>query len=379
MVAVWRHAGELRPGARRGLDLDLRDRPQPAHRRRSAAPRRRGARPAGSAVPARPGARRLPACSMPPSARRGCATALAGARAGAAAGARGRLLRRAEPRRDRRPRGPAARHRQVAHPARVPPPAMRYWATNWRRGSAMTDAAPMVEIWRGDVRRVASPRPRGGLRRRRRIVAAWGDPDAVDPAALVVQDAAGAAAGGERRRPTGLTPERLALACASHSGAAMHVEPGGALARRPGARPRRTCAAGRRCRTTRRSAHRLRAAGEAPCQLHNNCSGKHAGFLTLNRRLGGGPRVRRDRPSGAAGGARRLRGDVRRRRAPAGGSTAARRRTSPPPCAGLALAMARMADPRGLGPAREARPGGSSRRWSPIRCSSPARAGPAPS
>ena len=25
-----------------------------------------------------------------------------------------------------------------------------------------------------------------------------------------------------------------------------------------------------------------------PCQLHNNCSGKHAGFLTLNRHLGGG-------------------------------------------------------------------------------------------
>ena len=35
--------------------------------------------------------------------------------------------------------------------------------------------------------------------------------------------------------------------------------------------------------------HRLRAAGEAPCQLHNNCSGKHAGFLMLGQRLGGGP------------------------------------------------------------------------------------------
>ena len=35
--------------------------------------------------------------------------------------------------------------------------------------------------------------------------------------------------------------------------------------------------------------HRLRAAGEPPCQLHNNCSGKHTGFLTLNQRLAGGP------------------------------------------------------------------------------------------
>ena len=25
----------------------------------------------------------------------------------------------------------------------------------------------------------------------------------------------------------------------------------------------------------------------APCQIHNNCSGKHAGFLTLNRHIGG--------------------------------------------------------------------------------------------
>ena len=63
----------------------------------------------------------------------------------------------------------------------------------------MTDAVPMVEVWRGDVAEVASPRARGGLRRRWRGRAAWGDPDAVDPAALVLQDAAGAAAGGERR------------------------------------------------------------------------------------------------------------------------------------------------------------------------------------
>ena len=29
--------------------------------------------------------------------------------------------------------------------------------------------------------------------------------------------------------------------------------------------------------------------GESPCQLHNNCSGKHSGFLTLSRHLGAGP------------------------------------------------------------------------------------------
>jgi L-asparaginase II len=32
----------------------------------------------------------------------------------------------------------------------------------------------------------------------------------------------------------------------------------------------------------------LRAQDTTPCQWHNNCSGKHAGFLTLNKHLGGG-------------------------------------------------------------------------------------------
>jgi len=30
-------------------------------------------------------------------------------------------------------------------------------------------------------------------------------------------------------------------------------------------------------------------AGGQPCQCHNNCSGKHCGFLTLSQHLGGGP------------------------------------------------------------------------------------------
>jgi L-asparaginase II len=33
---------------------------------------------------------------------------------------------------------------------------------------------------------------------------------------------------------------------------------------------------------------RLIKTDKSPCQYHNNCSGKHAGFLTLNQHLGGG-------------------------------------------------------------------------------------------
>lgn len=35
--------------------------------------------------------------------------------------------------------------------------------------------------------------------------------------------------------------------------------------------------------------HAMVRAGQTPCQVHNNCSGKHAGFLTLSHHLGGGP------------------------------------------------------------------------------------------
>jgi L-asparaginase II len=35
--------------------------------------------------------------------------------------------------------------------------------------------------------------------------------------------------------------------------------------------------------------HALIRAGQSPCQAHNNCSGKHAGFLTLTQHLGAGP------------------------------------------------------------------------------------------
>lgn len=82
-----------------------------------------------------------------------------------------------------------------------------------------------------------------------------------------------------------LDARRLALACASHEGSATHS---GQVARwlaemglgesdlMCGAHPPKEKAA--------RDA--LRAAGEKASQLHNNCSGKHAGFLTLARHLG---------------------------------------------------------------------------------------------
>jgi L-asparaginase II len=83
-----------------------------------------------------------------------------------------------------------------------------------------------------------------------------------------------------------LSTEQKALACASHQGAAIHTD-----------RVSRWLADlglgddDLRCGPQEPSDIPARdgliRAGEVPCQWHNNCSGKHAGFLTLNRHLGG--------------------------------------------------------------------------------------------
>ena len=123
---------------------------------------------------------------------------------------------------------------------------------------------------------------------------------------------------------------------------------------------------------------RLRGAARlAPCQLHNNCSGKHAGFLTLNRHLGAGPEyVEIDHPVQRA--VRAAFEEMTGADSPGWGIDGCSAPNFATTVHGLARAMARMADPRGLGAAaRGRRRAGSCRRCSRIRSSSPARAAPA--
>ena len=120
------------------------------------------------------------------------------------------------------------------------------------------------------------------------VVARWGDPAAVIyprsackmiQALPLVESGAALAAG--------LTPRHLALACASHQGAALHRGLVDDWLTGLGMRE-----ADLRCGAhepyDRPERNRLIRADERPCQIHNNCSGKHAGFLTLNRQLKGG-------------------------------------------------------------------------------------------
>jgi L-asparaginase II len=149
-------------------------------------------------------------------------------------------------------------------------------------------AVPMVELWRGG-RLESQHLGHAVVCDGSGIVAQWGDADAVifprssckmiQALPLVESGAAEAA---------GLSERQLALACASHQGALIHTraveswleglglgEPdlrcGSHLPNDPDARKALVCS------------------DTAPCQIHNNCSGKHAGFLTLNKHLKAGP------------------------------------------------------------------------------------------
>ncbi|MDT8857456.1 asparaginase [Paracoccaceae bacterium Fryx2] len=159
----------------------------------------------------------------------------------------------------------------------------------------MAQAIPMVEAWRGGMLESSHSGHAVICDAAGHIVESWGDPEAVIfprssckmlQALPLLESGAGA----------GLSDAQVALACASHQGAALHT----------GMVTRWLADLGMTDADLRCGSHepydrderdRLIRAFEAPCQIHNNCSGKHAGFLTLARHLGAGPEyVRLDHP-----------------------------------------------------------------------------------
>jgi L-asparaginase II len=80
----------------------------------------------------------------------------------------------------------------------------------------------------------------------------------------------------------GLTDENIALACASHSGEPMHTSRVAAWLARLGLQES-DLACGPQPPRYEPAWEDMVRRGEAPTRIHNNCSGKHAGFLTLAR------------------------------------------------------------------------------------------------
>ena len=76
----------------------------------------------------------------------------------------------------------------------------------------------------------------------------------------------------------GLTDAEIALACASHSGDEMHVTTASSMLGKAGLDVS-ALECGTHWPMDTKVAGRLAASGKKPNALHNNCSGKHAGFI----------------------------------------------------------------------------------------------------
>ena len=121
------------------------------------------------------------------------------------------------------------------------------------------------------------------------IVKAWGNPEEIilprssvkmiQALPLILSGAAEA---------YGLSQIELALACASHQGAAEHTLAVASWLEHLGLND-----ADLRCGPQMPDDPLSHAAlikkDRSPCQWHNNCSGKHSGFLTVTKHLGAGP------------------------------------------------------------------------------------------
>jgi L-asparaginase II len=83
----------------------------------------------------------------------------------------------------------------------------------------------------------------------------------------------------------GFTDQEVALACASHSGEPTHVEIASSMLEKIGLGPD-ALKCGAHEPYSRKAAADLRAKGEVPTVLHNNCSGKHAGMLAVAKHIG---------------------------------------------------------------------------------------------
>lgn len=153
----------------------------------------------------------------------------------------------------------------------------------------MPGGESLVEVWRGPILESAHSGHAVVWDAGGGIVRAWGDPAAVilprssckmiQALPLIESGAADAFALGEAQ---------LALACASHTGAAIHTgKVKDWLADLDLGEDDLRC--GPQMPDDREARYALIRAHEDPCQIHNNCSGKHAGFLTLARHLRAGP------------------------------------------------------------------------------------------
>lgn len=156
-----------------------------------------------------------------------------------------------------------------------------------RTGTGMAGMyRPLVEIWRGDTLESVHAGAVAVADDSGAILFAHGDPavvtflrSAAKPAQVLPLFTSGAA---ER---FGFTDAEIAVMIGSHGGEPFHVETVRSILAKIGLGPE-ALLCGAHAPYHRPTAQALRAAGEKPTALHNNCSGKHAGMLAQALALG---------------------------------------------------------------------------------------------
>lgn len=161
----------------------------------------------------------------------------------------------------------------------------------------MINPVPMAEIWRGPL--LESLHLGHGVicDDSGQVLRSWGDADAViypRSSAKMIQALPLITSGAAEK--FGLTSEQLALACASHNGADIHTRRINTWLSQLGLR-NSDLRCGPQLPNDFPARNAMIKTDASPCQVHNNCSGKHAGFLTLAQHMGAGPEyVEMDHP-----------------------------------------------------------------------------------
>ena len=154
-----------------------------------------------------------------------------------------------------------------------------------RIGVALSNPV-LVNSWRGDV---IENRHRGAIAIcdvQGRLLHQWGDVEApVYPrSAIKLLQALPLVESGAADH-FGLSAAELALACSSHSAEAVHIDAIGDWLDRIGLEPT-ALECGAHAPLDEAAANALLIHGVAVTPIHNNCSGKHTGMLTVSRFLG---------------------------------------------------------------------------------------------
>lgn len=150
----------------------------------------------------------------------------------------------------------------------------------------MSEAVPLVEITRGPFVESIHRGHAVVMRSSGEVVESWGDPGKIvlpRSSAKMLQALTLVESGAAKN----LSDERLALACASHSGEARHVDRVGAWLADLGL-SEDALACGPQASRDRALRHQMIREGREAGRVYNNCSGKHAGFLTLAQHLSAG-------------------------------------------------------------------------------------------